>query len=59
MLRLFFVTVCRVGWRVICLGQARLLAHVSNRVQGNDESKPPLLCDVLTALLQKDTQQTN
>ena len=36
------------------LRAARLLAHVSNRVQGNDESKPPLLCDVLTALLQKD-----
>jgi hypothetical protein len=36
------------------LRAARLLAHVSNRVQGNDESKPPLLCDVLTALLWKD-----
>jgi tetratricopeptide (TPR) repeat protein len=36
------------------LRAARLLAHVSNRVQGNDESEPPLLCDVLTALLRKD-----
>lgn len=36
------------------LRAARLLAQVSNRVQGNDESKPPLLCDVLTALLRKD-----
>ena len=36
------------------LRAARLLAHVSNRVQGNDESKPPLLCDVMAVLLQKD-----